>query len=75
MAVKYVGERVGRYDRYEKPARKNQSRWMSPQPVGRRANRHYEYETPAQGADCWLNAIVATVVFVVTLSVIALIAV
>jgi hypothetical protein len=39
--VKYVGERTGRYDRYERVTRKNADRWMIPQPVKRRTNRWY----------------------------------
>ena len=41
MAVHYVGERTGRYDRYERATRKNTNRWMIPQPVQRRTNRWY----------------------------------
>lgn len=49
MAVNYIGERIGRYDRFERNTRKNVNRWITPQPVKRRVNRWYE-EQPHENA-------------------------
>jgi hypothetical protein len=62
MAVYYVGERVGRYDRYNRAKRKNVNRWMIPQPVKRRSNREYK---PVYDSAYWPCAILTTIIAVV----------
>ena len=66
MAVKYVGERSGRYDRYERSTRKNVSRWMNPQPVSRRADRWY-VEYHESGYWLWTACFTIVAVFLLLL--------
>ena len=66
--VRYVGERVGRYTRYERQTRKNADRWMIPQPVRRRTNRWYE--EPAHDNNYWPCVIGLTTLATVALCVI-----
>ena len=63
--VKYVGERVGRYDRYERQTRKNADRWLIPQPVRRRTDRWYE--EPVHSNAYWPIVILGTIVVTLAL--------